>query len=164
MWNRFLRIFFQKQEYTKVARQSPPREEHIFFEYKCPSPPREEHIFFEYECDMFDRNMFDDNAIQSHTIYFDNDPTKGINIQYCTVFGELEKEYKMYDRTGKLISSRTYRKGKLHGDSIEYNVYIQQSDGKLKQFLKYIRSYENGVEVLNKTLHKTDADGRIFDE
>ncbi len=143
MWNRFLHIFFQKQEYTKVARQSPPREEHIFFEYEC--------------------DMFADNAIQSHTIYFDNDPTKGINIQYCTVFGELEKEYRMYDRTGKLISSRTYKKGKLHGDSIEYNVYIQQSDGKLKQFLKYIRSYENGVEVLNKTLSKTDAGGRIFD-
>ena len=177
MWNRFLRIFSQKQKYTKRPYSSDKSPLGRSWEYDNETPygteklpksaqgalrvaslPSRLSTIIEDDC-----GMFDDNAIQSHTIYFDNDPTKHINIQYCTVFGELEHEYNMYDRTGQLMSSASYKKGKLHGDRIEYNVYVQQSDGSLKRFHKYIRSYENGREVLQKTVDRAAGGGRIFD-
>lgn len=91
-----------------------------------------------------------EEAIKSHKIHFDGDTTLPVNIEYVTVFGEKHGEYKLYDRAGKLMSFAQYNHGKLHGDTIDYNVYMRQHDGSMKIVPKYIRTYENGVEVSQK--------------
>jgi hypothetical protein len=102
----------------------------------------------------------DKDAIKSHKIHFDGDSTLPVNIEYVTVFGEKHGEYKLYDRSGKLMSFAQYNHGKLHGDTVHYNVYMRQHDGSMKIVPKYICTYENGLEVSQKEVfHKEGSHG-----
>lgn len=121
--------------------------------------------YIEIGCDNGEKYEFKNRIeIQSHKIHFDGCPTKPVNIEYITVFGEIHGEYKLYDRSGKLMQCAYYKNGLLHGDTIDYNVNILQNNGNMKIVPKYIRSYENGVEVSVKTISYGQGGTRIFDE
>ena len=98
--------------------------------------------------------MCENVALKTHKIHFGGDPTRPVNIEYNTMFGVIHGEYKLYDRASTLMSCVTYTHGQLHGNSIEYNVYMREYDGSMKHIPKYVRSFVNGVENTKSFYHE----------
>lgn len=110
--------------------------------------------FLNYLCQCFVQvntiDLIDKKECNNETIYLEhiiNFPnTKKPNIKYIVKDGLLEDKHYLYDKYGKTLSISNYSKGILHGDTIDYNVFIMKN-GEIKQIKRYIRNYINGIEV-----------------
>lgn len=105
------------------------------------------------------RKLQKDMIEKEHVIYFINTNTSTLpplreNIHYTTINDVLDGDHFLYDKSGKLLSKSSYENGKLHGECIEYNVYVHgkghgHTNG-LKRIKRYICMYENGILISSK--------------
>lgn len=98
-----------------------------------------------------------EDTIIEHIIYFPQfnnkpleDQTK-VNIKYTTINGLLDGHHLLYDRNGLLLSSSYYKRGKLDGETIHYNIFVKNTDGgtdEFKKIKKYIQSFSNDFQSI----------------
>lgn len=83
--------------------------------------------------------------IKHYKLYFYDNPNI-INITYSTMNSELDGEYVMFDKNGKISSKSFYKNGKLCGTKTDYNVFMFLN-GEMVKVKKYEQLYEDGVQI-----------------